>query len=103
MRAAKRTGPTGTWLSGTGPVQLTRGRVLTETPGQPVSGRVAIAPPTPARDRNAADRLALKHWPRRHRILVCSLTGGTGRTAVAALIAATPAGLPCHGGGPMPT
>jgi Mrp family chromosome partitioning ATPase len=82
---------------------LTRGRVLTETPGQPVSGRVAIAPPTPARDRNAADRLALKHWPRRHRILVCSLTGGTGRTTVAALIAATLAGLPCHGGGPMPT
>jgi hypothetical protein len=75
-------------------VQLTRGRVLTETPGRPVAGRVAIAPPAPARDRNAADRLALKHWPRRHRILVCSLTGGTGRTTIAALIAATLAGLP---------
>ena len=53
-----------------------------------------MAPPRPARDRNAYDRLALKHWPRGHRVLVCSLTGGTGRTTVAALLAATLAGLP---------
>ena len=46
-----------------------------------------MAPPPPARDRNAYDRLALKHWPRGHRVLVCSLTGGTGRTTVAALLA----------------
>src|SRR3954451_8687010 len=75
-------------------VQLARGRTLTETPGRPVPGRVEVAPPAPARDRNAADRLALKHWPRRHRVLVCSLTGGTGRTTLAAVIAATLAGLP---------
>src|SRR3954468_14500936 len=75
-------------------VQLTQGRVLTETPGRPVPGRVAMAPPAPARDRNAADRLSLKHWRRGHRVLVCSLTGGTGRTTLAALIAATLAGLP---------
>jgi hypothetical protein len=53
-----------------------------------------VAPPSPARDRFALDRLALKHWPRGHRVLVCSLTGGTGRTTVAALLASTLAGLP---------
>ena len=55
---------------------------------------MVVAPPRPARDRNAYDRLALKHWPRGHRVLVSSLTGGTGRTTVAALLAATLAGLP---------
>lgn len=81
---------------GAGPVSvsLIRGRPLTEAPTEPVSSRVVMAPPPPARDRNAYDRLALKHWPRARRVLVCSLTGGTGRTTVAALLAATLAGLP---------
>ena len=81
---------------GAGPVSvpLTRGRPLAEAPTAPVPDRVVMAPPPPARDRNADDRLALKHWTRGHRVLVCSLTGGTGRTTVAALLAATLAGLP---------
>jgi len=81
---------------GAGPVsvQLTRGRPLAEAPTAPVPDQVVMAPPRPARDRNADDRLALKHWTRGHRVLVCSLTGGTGRTTVAALLAATLAGLP---------
>jgi Mrp family chromosome partitioning ATPase len=81
---------------GAGPVSvpLTRGRPLTEAPTEPVPDRVVMAPPPPARDRNAYDRLGLKHWPRGHRVLVCSLTGGTGRTTVAAQLAATLAGLP---------
>lgn len=81
---------------GAGPVsiQLTRGRPLTQAPVEPGSAPVVMAPPTPARDRHAHDRLALKHWPRGHRVLVCSLTGGTGRTTIAALLAATLAGLP---------
>lgn len=81
---------------GAGPVSvpLTRGRPPTEAATKPVPDRVVMAPPPPARDRNAYDRLALKHWPRGHRVLVCSLTGGTGRTTVAAQLAATLAGLP---------
>lgn len=81
---------------GAGPVsvQLTRGRPLVEAPTKSDSREVVMAPPRPARDRNAYDRLALKHWPRGHRVLVCSLTGGTGRTTVAALLATTLAGLP---------
>lgn len=81
---------------GAGPVsvQLTRGRPLVETPLASDSCGVVMAPPRPARDRNADDRLALKHWPRGHRVLVCSLNGGTGRTTVAALLATTLAGLP---------
>ncbi|GAA3612674.1 MinD/ParA family ATP-binding protein [Microlunatus ginsengisoli] len=75
-------------------VQLIRGRTLTQASDRPVPGRVVVAPPIPARDPNAADRLSLKHWPRGHRILVCSLTGGTGRTTIAALIAVTLAGQP---------
>jgi MinD-like ATPase involved in chromosome partitioning or flagellar assembly len=75
-------------------VGLTRGRTLNPATDGPVQGRVVMSPPQPSRDRNAEDRLALKHWPRAHRVLVCSLTGGTGRTTVAALIAATLAGLP---------
>lgn len=81
---------------GAGPVsvQLTRGRPLLETPLASAPSGVVVAPPRPARDRNAYDRLALKHWPRGHRVLVSSLTGGSGRTTVAALLAATLAGLP---------
>lgn len=81
---------------GAGPVsvQLTRGRPLVEAPVDPTSSQVVMAPPRPARDRNAQDRLALKHWTRGYRVLVCSLTGGTGRTTVAGLLAATLAGLP---------
>ena len=81
---------------GAGPVsvQLTRGRPLTTAPTVAVSPPVVVAPPRPAQDRNAYDRLALKHWPRGHRVLVSSLTGGTGRTTVAALLAGTLAGLP---------
>ena len=56
-------------------VGLTRGRVLAQSADWPAPDRVVVPPPAPARDRNAYDRLALKHWPRAHRILVCSLTG----------------------------
>lgn len=81
---------------GAGPVSvpLTRGRPLIEAPTESDFSQVVVAPPLPARDRNADDRLTLKHWPRGHRVLVSSLTGGTGRTTVAALLAATLAGLP---------
>src|SRR6478735_5769964 len=81
---------------GAGPVsvQLTRGRPLVETSIESDPSGVVLAPPRPARDRHAYDRLALKHWPRGHRVLVSSLTGGTGRTTVAALLAGTLAGLP---------
>ena len=75
-------------------IGLTRGRALTVSSGRSAPRPVEVAPPAPAWDRNAEDRLSLKHWPRGHRVLVCSLTGGTGRTTVAALIAATLARLP---------
>lgn len=39
------------------------------------------------------EQLALAHWPADHRIFVCSVAGGTGRTTVAGLIALTLAGL----------
>ena len=83
-------------------VGLTRGRTLAESSDRPAPGRVEVAPPVPAWDRNAADRLSLKHWPRGHRVLVCSLTGGTGRTTVASLIAATLAGTVVPAGSPGP-
>lgn len=41
-----------------------------------------------------ADRLSLAHWQVGHRIVVCALAGGTGRTTLAGLLATVMAELP---------
>ena len=75
-------------------VDLTRGSTLNELvdPAAPESS--ITTQPVRVNDRTALDRLPLKHWPRGHRVLVCSLAGGTGRTTLATAMAATLAGLP---------
>lgn len=74
-------------------VDLARGRNLTE----PKVSAIETRSGPPLRQLNwvaAADRLALAHWPEGHRISVCSLAGGTGRTTIAGLIATVLAELP---------
>jgi hypothetical protein len=74
-------------------VDLARGRNLTEPEVTAVEAPSG-PPPMPLNWVAAADRLALAHWPEGHRISVCSLAGGTGRTTIAGLIATVLAELP---------
>ena len=75
-------------------VDLTRGSALNELGDPAAPESPAAIQPVRVSDRIARDRLPLKHWPRGHRVLVCSLAGGTGRTTLAAAMAATLAELP---------
>lgn len=75
-------------------VDLTRGSVLDELGDSAGQDSPSSTRPVRVSDGTASDRLPLKHWPRGHRVLVCSLAGGTGRTTLAAAIALTLAGLP---------
>ena len=66
-------------------VDIARGRVLTP---QAASGSPE---PVPVRSLSlghamVVDRLALAHWTPGHRIVVCALAGGTGRTTLAGLM-----------------
>jgi hypothetical protein len=73
-------------------VDLTRNQPLSEAPAQldiPVI-RLTSRSTSPSQ---AAEQLALAHWPADHRIFACSVAGGTGRTTLAGLIALTLAGL----------
>jgi hypothetical protein len=74
-------------------VDLTRGSALDELRDPAAPESPITTQPVRVNDRIALDRLPLKHWPRGHRVLVCSLAGGTGRTTLAAAMAATLAGL----------
>ncbi|QGN34476.1 hypothetical protein [Microlunatus sp. Gsoil 973] len=74
-------------------VDLTRNQRLIEV----ADGIDATFVRLPARRHSytqVEQQLALAHWPADHRIFVCSLAGGTGRTTLAGLIALTLAGLP---------
>ena len=74
-------------------VDIARGRVLTP---QAASGSPEPVPvqPRPLREAMVADRLALAHWRPGHRIVVCALAGGTGRTTLAGLMSSVLAELP---------
>lgn len=71
-------------------VDLARGLPLSEHPPAPASDTVALPrlPALPPQVREAFARLSLTRWPTGHRIAVCSLDGGVGRTAIAAGLAA---------------
>lgn len=73
-------------------IDLLRHQPLHAVSGQGQAWRVRRAPVSATRD--CVDRLAVKHWPQRHRILVCSLAGGVGRSTVARAIADLLAELP---------
>jgi hypothetical protein len=73
-------------------VDLPRNQRLIEVPDELDSTVVRLEGRLPRRSR-AEEQLALAHWPADHRIFVCSVAGGTGRTTVAGLIALTLANL----------
>lgn len=75
-------------------VDLGRGRQLTEAAFQRDAGSAAVLTPLPLTHQVIADRLSLAHWPPGHQIAVCSLSGGTGRTTLAGLLATVLAELP---------
>ena len=64
-------------------VQLIRGRVLAEASDRPAPGRVVVAPPIPARDSNAADRLSavLHDFPAKPMAFDIEYAGGIGLVA----------------------
>jgi hypothetical protein len=74
-------------------VDIARGRLLIP---HPKSGHPQLAPvlSLPLTHSVVADQLALAHWSPGHRIVVCSLAGGTGRTTLAGLMASILAELP---------
>lgn len=74
-------------------VDIARGRLLIP---HPESGHPQRAPvlSLPLINAVVADQLALAHWTPGHRIVVCSLAGGTGRTTLAGLMASILAELP---------
>lgn len=74
-------------------VDIARGRVLIPHPesGHP---QPPPLPSLPLTHGVVADQLALAHWTPGHRIVVCSLAGGTGRTTVAGLMSSVLAELP---------
>ena len=74
-------------------VDIARGRLLIPHPesGHPQPAPVLSLPLTHA---VVADQLALAHWTPGHRIVVCSLAGGSGRTTLAGLMASILAELP---------
>lgn len=74
-------------------VDLARGRRLVEATALRADSSATI-PPLPLTHPVVADRLSLAHWPQGHRIVICSLDGGTGRTTVAGLLATVLAELP---------
>lgn len=74
-------------------VDLARGRRLAEAV-RPGEGSSTTIPPLPLNHQVVADRLSLAHWPPGHRIVICSLGGGTGRTTVSGLLATVLAELP---------
>lgn len=71
-------------------VDLARGLPLSEHLPAPASDTVALRrlPALPPQIREAFARLSITRWPTGHRIAVCSLDGGVGRTAIAAGLAA---------------
>lgn len=74
-------------------VDTVRGRSLVEAKvaqqtESPITG--TTLPP----HQVVADRLSLAHWPSGHQMAVCSLSGGTGRTTLAGLLATVLAELP---------
>ena len=74
-------------------VDIARGRSLITRPAAKPDPPPPVKPLPPTHDV-VADRLALAHWTPGHRIIVCSLAGGTGRTTVAGLMATVLAELP---------
>lgn len=75
-------------------IDLTRNQRLTEVPDGVDTDSVVRLADAPKPWSRVAEQLAVAHWPADHRIFVCSVAGGTGRTTVAGLIALTLAGLP---------
>jgi hypothetical protein len=74
-------------------VDLARGRTLAEATAT-VNDTPPATAPLPLSSSVVADRLSLAHWPPHHQIVVCSLSGGTGRTTVTGLLATILAELP---------
>lgn len=74
-------------------IDLARGRRLVEATAQRNDPSATI-PPLPVTHQVVADRLSLAHWPQGHRIVICSLDGGTGRTTFCGLLATVLAELP---------
>ena len=66
-------------------VDIARGRVLAPATASGPSEPVPVQP-RPLRHAMVADRLALAHWTPGHRIVVCAIAGGTGRTTLAGLV-----------------
>jgi hypothetical protein len=76
-------------------VDLARGRGLTQpVPSDEVWRPYVSRSGLPLNHQAVADRLSLARWRPGHRIIVCSLDGGTGRTTVAGLLATVLAELP---------
>lgn len=75
-------------------VDLARGRQLTQAAVPSDTRPVGDLQTRPLSHAVVADRLSLAHWPAGHRIVVCGLAGGTGRTVMAGLIATVLAELP---------
>jgi len=76
------------------PVDITRGRLLVEDAGTELVQPLAVRSTLPLSHQAAADRLSLVHWPPGHQVVVCALSGGTGRTTLAGLLGTVLAELP---------
>lgn len=75
-------------------VDIARGRRLAEAAGTADSGPPRASLALPLNHDAVVDRLSLAHWPPGQQIVVCALSGGTGRTTMAGLIATVLAELP---------
>lgn len=75
-------------------VDIARGRNLAEAIHEEVAASPTAGKPLPVKHEAIARRLSLVHWPPGHQILVCSLSGGTGRTTLAGLLSTVLAELP---------
>lgn len=75
-------------------VDIARGRRLAEAPEGEDGASPATGTTLPLNHQVVADRLSLAHWPPGHQIVVCALSGGTGRTTLAGLLATVLAELP---------
>lgn len=78
-------------------IDMTRGRTLTASTAatdQPFAPVRASASALTLSHQVVADRLSLAHWKPGHRIVVCSLAGGTGRTIMSGLVATVLSELP---------
>ncbi len=76
-------------------VDTARGRTLSPTDEADGRGQgVSPASRLPFTHQVVADRLSLAHWPPGHQVVVCALSGGTGRTTMAGLMATVLAELP---------